>query len=100
MSNGYIVISGLIVLILTYNYLIKRLKYDFYKKQIDNKYRDGFLFRGAYFNLAPIPIDDDTKNEKLQELKSNYNKSVKYFWIVCAGLFITYYLISIIFKVW
>ena len=100
MSNGYIVISGVIILILTYNYLIKRFKYDSYKKQIDNKYRGGFFWRGPHFNVAPIPIDDDTKNEKLQKLKSDYNRSVNCFWITIIGLFILYCLISMVFKVW
>ncbi len=100
MSNVYILISAFIVLILTYNYLSKRLKYDSYKKGIDSKYKSGFFWGGLRFNVAPIAIDDDTKNERLQKLKSDYNRSVNYFWITIIGLVIMYCLISIIFKVW
>lgn len=99
MSSAYIGISALIILILTFNYLLKRFKYDLYKKQIDKKYSDGF-FWGGRFNVAPIPIDDDTNDTKLQSLKNEYNKSVKYFWITIITSFIIYILLSMIFNIW
>lgn len=50
----------------------------------DFKSSIGSFHGGTFYGRMPLPIEDDTENEKIQQIITSHNKFVKLFWIWMA----------------
>lgn len=57
---------------------LKRLENPDFKSSI------GSFHGGTFYGRMPMPIEDDTENEKIQQIITSHNKFVKVFWIWLA----------------
>ncbi len=73
----------LLILIFVYD---RHLQYADLKKLEDPDFKSsiGSFHGGTFYGRMPLPIDDDTENEKIQQIITSHNKFVKIFWIWMA----------------
>ncbi|WP_318640719.1 hypothetical protein [Flavobacterium ardleyense] len=82
----FISFSVILLLILVFVY-DRHIQYADLKKKLEDpdfKSSIGSFHGGTFYGWMPLPIEDNTENEKIQIMINSHNKFVKLFWILLA----------------
>jgi hypothetical protein len=85
MKDYFFLISFISIGILLIRCGLKGLRYDNHKKIKDPSYKNSYFWGFQGINV-PWKIEDNTNDIKLQDLKKEYNSSVRLFWTLVIGV--------------